>query len=174
MNIYKITPKYHVTGVLWSESVIQLKRLGVVKVMCNRLDSEAPFDSKANTCELPSPKREWHLIIFPWQWPAFHLNLSAGKKMRFLIQMAVSLPMRNGTSLYHLMGPWICASTRARGFLTAGSACGHGHRIHETSPGPDVLQRAALLTNSEYNIIDDPQSIHAITWMRLIQDTTYD
>ena len=46
MNIYKITPKYHVMGVLKPESVGQLKRLGIVKVICNRPDSEAPFEEQ--------------------------------------------------------------------------------------------------------------------------------
>ena len=47
MNIYKITPKYHVTGVLKPESVGLLQRLGIVKVICNRPDSEAPFEEQS-------------------------------------------------------------------------------------------------------------------------------
>ena len=47
MNIYKITPKYHVTGVLKPESVGQLQRLGIVKVICNCPDSEAPFEEQS-------------------------------------------------------------------------------------------------------------------------------
>ena len=47
MNIYKITPKYHVTGVLKPESVGQLQRLGIVKVICNRPDSEASFEEQS-------------------------------------------------------------------------------------------------------------------------------
>ena len=47
MNIYKITPKYHVTGVLKPESVGQLQSLGVVKVNCNCPDSEAPFEEQS-------------------------------------------------------------------------------------------------------------------------------
>jgi uncharacterized protein (TIGR01244 family) len=47
MNIYKITPKYHVTGVLKPESVGQLQLLGIVKVICNRPDSEAPFEEQS-------------------------------------------------------------------------------------------------------------------------------
>ena len=46
MNIYKITPKYHITGVLKPESVGLLQRLGIEKVICNRLDSEAPFEEQ--------------------------------------------------------------------------------------------------------------------------------
>ena len=46
MNIYKITPKYHVTGVLKPESVGLSQRLGIVKVICNRPDSEAPFEEQ--------------------------------------------------------------------------------------------------------------------------------
>jgi protein tyrosine phosphatase (PTP) superfamily phosphohydrolase (DUF442 family) len=65
MNIYKITSKYHVTGVLKPESVSQLQRLGVVKVIFNCPDSKAPLKSKANKCALPSPKRGWRLIIIP-------------------------------------------------------------------------------------------------------------
>jgi len=42
MHIYKIILKYHVTGVLKPESVGQLQRLGIVKVICNCPDSEAP------------------------------------------------------------------------------------------------------------------------------------
>ena len=47
MNFYKITPKYHVNGVLKPESVGQLQRLGIVKVICNRPDSEAPFEEQS-------------------------------------------------------------------------------------------------------------------------------
>lgn len=47
MNFYKITPKYHVTGVLKPESVGQLQRLGIVKVICNRPDSEAPLEEQS-------------------------------------------------------------------------------------------------------------------------------
>ena len=47
MNIYKITPKYHDTGVLKPESVGQLQRLGIVKIICNRPDSEAPFEEQS-------------------------------------------------------------------------------------------------------------------------------
>ena len=47
MNIYKITPKYHVTGVLKPESVGQLQRPGIMKVICNRPDSEAPFEEQS-------------------------------------------------------------------------------------------------------------------------------
>ena len=47
MTIYKITPKYHVTGVLKPESVGQLHRLGIVKFICNRPDSEAPFEEQS-------------------------------------------------------------------------------------------------------------------------------
>ena len=52
MNIYKITHKYHVTGVLKPESVGQLQRLGIVKVICNRPDSEAPFDEQSEQMHL--------------------------------------------------------------------------------------------------------------------------
>ena len=52
MNIYKITPKYHVTGVLKPESVGQLQRLGIVKVICNRPDSEAPFEEQSEQMRL--------------------------------------------------------------------------------------------------------------------------
>ena len=47
MNIYKMTPKYHVIGVLKPESVAQLQRLGIVKVICNRPDSTSPFDEQS-------------------------------------------------------------------------------------------------------------------------------
>ena len=47
MNIYKITPKYHVTGVLKLESVKRLPQLGFTKVICNRPDSEAPNDEQS-------------------------------------------------------------------------------------------------------------------------------
>lgn len=47
MNIYKITPKYDVTGVLKPESVDLLQRLGIVKVICNRPESEAPFEEQS-------------------------------------------------------------------------------------------------------------------------------
>lgn len=47
MNIYKITPKYHVTGVLKPESVGLSQRLRIVKVICNRPDSEAPFEEQS-------------------------------------------------------------------------------------------------------------------------------
>ena len=47
MNIYKITPKYHVTGVLKPESFGLLQRLGIVKVICNRPDSETPFEEQS-------------------------------------------------------------------------------------------------------------------------------
>ena len=47
MNIYKITTKYHVTGVLKPESVGQLQRLGIVKLICNRPDSEAPLEEQS-------------------------------------------------------------------------------------------------------------------------------
>ena len=47
MNFYKITSKYHVTGVLKPESVGQLQRLGIVKVICNRPDSEASFEEQS-------------------------------------------------------------------------------------------------------------------------------
>ena len=52
MTIYKITPKYHVTGVLKPESVGQLYRLGIVKVICNRPDSEAPFEEQSEQMRL--------------------------------------------------------------------------------------------------------------------------
>jgi uncharacterized protein (TIGR01244 family) len=47
MNIYKITPKYHVTGVLKLESVKRLPQLGFAKVICNRPDSKAPNDEQS-------------------------------------------------------------------------------------------------------------------------------
>jgi uncharacterized protein (TIGR01244 family) len=47
MHIYKITLKYHVTGVLKPESVGQLQRLGIVKIICNRPDSEAPVQEQS-------------------------------------------------------------------------------------------------------------------------------
>ena len=47
MNIYKITPKYHVTGVLKLESVKRLPQLGLAKVICDRPDSEAPNDEQS-------------------------------------------------------------------------------------------------------------------------------
>ena len=47
MNIYKITPKYHITGVLKPESVGLLQRLGIVKVICIRPDSDAPFEEQS-------------------------------------------------------------------------------------------------------------------------------
>lgn len=47
MKFYQITPKYHVAGVLKPESVNQLQRYGIVKVICNRPDSEAPFDEQS-------------------------------------------------------------------------------------------------------------------------------
>jgi len=47
MNIYKITPKYHITGILKPESVGLLQRLGIAKVICNRPDSEAPFEEQS-------------------------------------------------------------------------------------------------------------------------------
>ena len=52
MTIYKITPKYHVTGVLKPESVGQLHRLGIVKFICNRPDSEAPFEEQSEQMRL--------------------------------------------------------------------------------------------------------------------------
>ena len=52
MNIYKITSKYHVTGVLKPESVSQLQRLGVVKVICNCPDSKAPFEEQSEQMRL--------------------------------------------------------------------------------------------------------------------------
>ena len=52
MNIYKITSKYYVTGVLKPESVSQLQRLGVVKVICNCPDSKAPFEEKSEQMRL--------------------------------------------------------------------------------------------------------------------------
>ena len=47
MHIYKITPKYHVTGALKPESVGQLQRLGIVKIICNRPDSEAAVQEQS-------------------------------------------------------------------------------------------------------------------------------
>ena len=44
MNFYKMTTKYYVTGVLKPESVAQLQRLGIVKVICNQPDSDSPYD----------------------------------------------------------------------------------------------------------------------------------
>ena len=64
MNIYKITPKYHVTGVLKPESVGQLQRLGIVKVICNRPDSEAPFEEQS----------EQMRIAVTEAWMAFDYN----------------------------------------------------------------------------------------------------
>ncbi len=52
MHIYKITLKYHVTGVLKPESVGQLQRLGIVKVICNCPDSKAPFEEKSEQMRL--------------------------------------------------------------------------------------------------------------------------
>ena len=52
MNIYKITRQYHVTGILKPESVGQLKRLGIVKVICNHPDSEAPFEDQSEHMRL--------------------------------------------------------------------------------------------------------------------------
>ena len=52
MTIYKITPIYHVTGVLKPESVGQLHRLGIVKFICNRPDSEAPFEEQSEQMRL--------------------------------------------------------------------------------------------------------------------------
>ena len=43
MNIYKIAPKYHVTGVLKSESVAQLERLGIF----NSPDNEALHEEQS-------------------------------------------------------------------------------------------------------------------------------
>ena len=64
MNIYKITPKSHVTGVLKPESVGQLQRLGIVKVICNRPDSEAPFEEQS----------EQMRIAVTEAWMAFDYN----------------------------------------------------------------------------------------------------
>ena len=47
MNIYTITPKYHITGVLKPESMTQLKRLGIVKIICSRPGSEAPLEEQS-------------------------------------------------------------------------------------------------------------------------------
>ena len=65
MNIYKVTPKYHVTGVLKSESVGLLQRLGIVKVICNRLDSEAPFEEQSEQMRIAVTEAGMALIIAP-------------------------------------------------------------------------------------------------------------
>lgn len=47
MKIYQITSKYHVAGVLKKEHIAHVRRLGFVKVICNRPDSEAPFEEQS-------------------------------------------------------------------------------------------------------------------------------
>ena len=163
MNIYKITPKYHVTGVLKPESVGQLQRLGIVKVICNHPDSEAPFEEQSEHMRLAVTEVG---IAFDYN-PVTMTSFSPELVRR---QTDAVLNTNGGVFAYSAKGRrcsmlWAFefAHQRTRGFDSTGGACGHGHCVHERSFGTDLPQWAALLINRAHNIVDDLRSIHAIT-----------
>ena len=81
MNIYKITPEYHVTGVLKPESVGHLQRLGIEKVICNRPDGEAPLEEQSERIRIAVTEAGMAFEYNPVTMTSFRPNLCAGKQM---------------------------------------------------------------------------------------------
>ena len=141
MNIYKITPKYHITGVLKPESVGLLQRLGIVKVICNRLDSEAPFEEQGEQMRIAVTEAGMAFDYNP-------VTITSFSPEHVRRQTDAVLNTNGGVFVYCATG------RRCTMFLAFDFA-------HQRAP-EDLIQRAALLTNSENDIVDDLRSIHAI------------
>ena len=93
MHIYKITLKYHVTGVLKPESVGQLQRMGIVKVICTRPDIEAPVQEQSEQMRIAVTEARMAFGYNPVTMTSFSPKLvRRHTQMRLLIQMAASLP----------------------------------------------------------------------------------
>ena len=163
MNIYKITPKYHVTGVLKPESVGLLQRLGIVKVICNRPDSEAPFEEQSEQMRIAVTEAGMAFDYNPVTMTSFSPEL--------VRRQTDAVLNTNGGVFAHCATGRRCtmlcafefAHQRAPEDLIQQAARGYGHRIHERSSGTDLPQWAGLLTPPKHDIVDDLQSIHAIT-----------